>query len=404
MLFEDVIGQHEIKDQLIQMVKQDRLSHSILILGKEGSGGLPLAMAFASYLICLPDQLTHLENNSSLFDEPIQTSVRGLPEPNDIAKTPVFQKAAQLIHPDIHYSFPVILDEKKKKRISNDYMPEWREFTRQMPYGNIYDWLQFISAENKQGNISAEECNDIIRKLSLKSFESPWKVLIMWMPEYLGKEGNKLLKLIEEPPPNTLFLLVAENEELILPTILSRCQIIRIPVIENADIEKTLYRKAGLDTVKARQIALVSEGNYRLATELMQHNEEDWQALLRQWLNASIKGTPKMQQDWINDIHNIGREKQKQFLKYFVHLLEQSMRLRIVGNNKMILPEKEMDFTQRLNKIAGIYQQEALTKELESAAYFIERNANSKILFHALTLKLRSIILDKKIIYNNNNY
>ena len=121
----------------------------------------------------------------------------------------------------------------------------------------------------------------------------------------------------EEPPPNTLFLLVAENEELILPTILSRCQIIRIPAIENTDIEKALNERAGLDIEKARQIALVSEGNYHLATELMQHNDEDWQSLLRQWLNAAIKGTHKMQQDWINDIHNIGREKQKQFLKYF---------------------------------------------------------------------------------------
>lgn len=133
-------------------------------------------------------------------------------------------KAAQLVHPDIHFSYPVVTRKAGSPPISTDYITEWREFVKTYPYGNIYDWLQFIGAENKQGNITAHECNDIIRKLNLKSFESAYKVLVMWMPEYLGNEGNKLLKLIEEPPPNTLFILVAENESLILQTILSRCQ------------------------------------------------------------------------------------------------------------------------------------------------------------------------------------
>lgn len=395
-----MIGQNKTKDQLVQMVQQNRLSHAIMIIGKEGSGTLPLAIAFASYVVCMPKAVDDVQMQSrSLFGDEQTTAIKEskMLHPDEIALLPSYQKAAQLIHPDIHFSFPTIIDEKKKKRISKDYMAEWRAFIKQNPYGNVYDWLQFIGAENKQGNITADECSDIIHKLSLKSFESSWKILIMWMPEYLGKEGNKLLKLIEEPPPDTLFLLLVENEDAILPTILSRCQTIRIPMLENMDIENALL-ESGLDMEKAQQMALMVEGNYRVALQLMQQGEEDWQSLLRQWLNAAIKGTPQMQLEWIGKMNELGREKQKQFLKYFVNLLEQSIRMRVLGLDRISLPQNEMDFAQRINKIAGINQQTALVKELEMAMYYIERNANSKMLFHALTLKLRSIVLEKMVL------
>ncbi|HEX6845530.1 MAG TPA: hypothetical protein VF144_01065, partial [Chitinophagaceae bacterium] len=270
---------------------------------------------------------------------------------------------------------------------------EWREFINNYPYGNVYDWLQFIGAENKQGNITAAECNDIIRKLSLKSFESEYKVLIMWMPEYLGTEGNKLLKLIEEPPPNTLFILVAENETLLLPTIVSRCQMIKIPMLETTDIEKALVDNK-IDPVKARQVAATAEGNYREALQLLQHAEEDWQGILRDWLNSIIKTGPIAQTKWVEETSRLGREKQKQFLRYFNHLLEQSIRSKIMGSN-IQLPDNEKDFADRLNRLADISQQQAIIEELDRATYYIERNANAKILFHALTIKLYHIIQDK---------
>jgi DNA polymerase III subunit delta' len=322
-------------------------------------------------------------------------------EKEEVGSDAIAAKVKTLMHPDIHFCFPGINDDKRKKKaISNDWIMEFREFIKLMPYGNVYDWLQFIGAENKQGNISAEECNDIIRKLSLKSFESPWKVLVLWMPEFLGKEGNKLLKLIEEPPPDTLFLLATENEEAVLPTIISRCQLVRVPQPEDADIEQALINRSILPD-KARQIALISGGNYREALQLLQHNEEDWLALLRQWLNAAIKGTPKMQWDWVLEMNELGREKQKNFLKYFVRLLEYSLRVRILGTEKVTLPPAELDFASRLNKIANIRQQDVLVKELEMAIYYIERNANGKMLFQALTLKLRSIVLEKMVILSN---
>ena len=218
------------------------------------------------------------------------------------------------------------------------------------------------------------------------------------MPEMLGTEGNKLLKLVEEPPPNTLFILVAENESLILPTIVSRCQLIRIPALETKEIEEALINRNKTEPVIARQVASISEGNYREALQLVQHAEEDWQSLLRDWLNAILKTGPVAQAKWVEEISRLGREKQKQFLRYFNHLLEQAVHLRIAtesGQAGMVRPDSERDFAERLNKIAGIEQQQAIIRELDRASYYIERNAHGKMLFHALTIKLYHIIQDK---------
>jgi DNA polymerase-3 subunit delta' len=233
-----------------------------------------------------------------------------------------------------------------------------------------------------------------VKKLSLKSFESEYKVLIMWMPEEMDKEGNKLLKIIEEPPPNTLFILVAENEELVLPTIVSRCQLIKIPALEKNEIEEALITRNKTEEVIARQVASVCDGSYREALQLVQHAEEDWQSLLREWLNAILKTGPVAQTKWVEEISRLGREKQKQFLRYFNHLLEQAILLKATGNTPGAFGT-ERDFAERLNKIAGIEQQQAIIEEIDKASYYIERNANSKMLFHALTIKLYHIIQDK---------
>ena len=354
-----------------------------------------MALALAQYLTCeSANPKKQIPNSSTaLFGEEIPTPDSGLLTTDSCGVCPSCIKANQLVHPDIHFSYPVVTKKPGTPPLSVDYITEWREFVKTYPYGNVYDWLQLIGAENKQGNITANECNNIIHKLSLKSFESEYKVLIMWMPEYLGAEGNKLLKLIEEPPPNTLFILVAENETLLLPTIVSRCQMIRIPLLETADIESALIDNK-VDPLKARQVAATAEGNYREAIQLLQHAEEDWQALLRDWLNSIIKTGPIAQTKWVEETSRLGREKQKQFLRYFNHLLEQSVRARVMGNN-VYLPDNEKDFAERLNRLADISQQQAIIEELDRATYYIERNANAKILFHALTIKLYHIIQDK---------
>jgi DNA polymerase-3 subunit delta' len=312
-------------------------------------------------------------------------------------------KAEGLVHPDIHFSFPVVSKKPGTPPLSRDYISDWREFMIQYPYGNIYDWLQAIGAENKQGNITAQECNDIMRTLSLKSFESGYKILILWMPEYLGKEGNKLLKLIEEPPADTLFILVAENESAILSTILSRCQLVRVPALEGIEIEKALIQRNNCLPEKAKGMANISEGNYREALHLLQHADEDFHSVLRDWLNAIVKNSIVAQVKCIEEIARTGREKQKQFLKYFTHLLEQAIRLEVMneeGRIKLLaaLSPNEQDFAGRLNKLLTLEQKEAIAHELDKGAYYIERNANAKILFHALTIRLFHIVKNNELI------
>lgn len=388
MQFSHIIGQQSVIQQLKEMVDNNRLSHALLFIGKEGSGGLPLALAFSSYVVSQSEKNKPVATTAGLFgDEPVAA-----------ATSHGAELAEQYIHPDIHYSYPVIPRKSGDKPISVDYVSEWREFIKLYPYGNVYDWLQFIGAENKQGNITAAECADIIRKLNLKSFESEYKILILWMPEYLGNEGNKLLKLIEEPPANTLFILVAENESLVLPTILSRCQTVRIPPIEISDVADALVQRSKLSETQALQIAAVSEGNYREALQLIQHAEEDWQSLLRDWLNSILKTGPIAQVKWVDVVSALGREKQKQFLRYFTHLLEQSIRLRTMGEEHLPLTGAEKDFALRLNKLCDISQQQAITEQLDDAAYHIERNANAKMLFMALTIKLYHIIANHTVI------
>lgn len=403
MLFKDIIGQREVKQQLVEMVQHNRLSHALLFLGKEGCGTLPLALAFAQYVSLLPNK--NQSQGASLFGEPIDVKLPASPDDADawMQKQPSFFKAEQLVHPDIHFSYPVVTKKNGTPPISTDYAAEWREFLTQLPFGNIYDWLQFIDAENKQGNITAHECNDIIRKLNLKSFESGYKILVMWMPEYLGKEGNKLLKMIEEPPPDTLFILVAENEGEILSTILSRCQLVKIPALETSDIEQHLVFKKACTDEQAKQIANASDGNYREALSLIQHADQDFHGLLREWLNASLKNQTLMQVKFIEEIARMGREKQKQFLKHFTHLIEQAVRLQIADD---VLKERlqnsmshaEHDFVSRLNKIMTLEQKEAIAEELDKATYYIERNANAKILFHALTIKIFHIVKNNVVI------
>lgn len=376
MSFKNVVGQEEIRQKLVELVQFNRLSHALLFLGNEGSGVLPLALAFAQYTVC--ERTKGGENDAC-----------GI--------CPSCVKASQLVHPDIHFSYPVIPRKPGDKPVSTDYIVEWREFIRQYPYGNAYDWLQFIGAENKQGNITAQECNDIIHKLNLKSFESGYKILVLWMPEYLGNEGNKLLKLIEEPPANTLFILVAENESLILQTILSRTQLVKISLPDTKDIEKALIERAGAGEEQARQIAILCEGNYHEALQLVRHAEDDWQGVLREWLNAILRGGPIAQVKWIDEISKSGRERQKQFLRYFNHLLEQAIRLRFMGDRAPPIPDGERDIALRLNKIADVPQQQAIIEELDRAAYYIERNAHAKMLFHALTIKLYHILADRAI-------
>lgn len=397
MKWEDVIGLQPVKQQLTDLVQHNRLSHALLFIGKEGNGALPLALALAQYVVCdrVNGKLTAPAPRPSLFgEEPVPAAPAGLPA-DSCGECPSCRKAAQLIHPDIHYSYPTVTRKNLDKPVATDFIQEWRQFILEQPYGNEFDWIEKIKErENSQGKITANECEDILRKLNLKSFESGYKVLVMWLPEELDKEGNKLLKIIEEPPPQTLFILVTENEAQVLPTIVSRCQLIRIPALTHDEIAGALVSREKAQPDTARQVAGIADSNYREALHLLQQAGEDWQRLLRDWLNAMLKTGPVAQVKWVEEISRLGREKQKQFLRYFNHLLQQALRQRYLGD-ALPLAENERDFVTRLNRLAGPEQQEAMVQELDRASYYIERNAHGKMLFHALTIKLYHIIQDK---------
>lgn len=399
MRFKDIPGQNETAGHLKEMANNNRLGHALLFLSKEGAGALPLALAFSQYLVCEKRKTHHTHGTTSLFGEEILDDLKtGEFAADSCGECPSCIRSQQFIHADIHFSYPVIPKKTGVKPVSAHYGKEWRDFLATSPYANVFDWLQFIGAENQQGNITAEECTEIIRVLNLKSFEIGLKILILWMPEYLRKEGNKLLKLIEEPPPDTLFILVSESEDLILPTIVSRCQLIKIPAIEPGALIEMLKDKYEVSMETASQAVAISAGNYREAVQIIRESDEDWQTILVDWLNYSIKVRLSEQVKWIDDISKLGREKQKQFLKYFLHLCELSIRIHILNAPEITASQKEIDFAKRLNKVASVEQLEAIASELTQAIYFVERNANPKLLFHALTIKLYHIIDQKTLI------
>ncbi|MFN5422417.1 MAG: ATP-binding protein [bacterium] len=396
MQFTELYGQAAEKEKLVNLVSNNRLSHALLFLGKEGSGSLELAIALAQYIVCEKNKPGGSSGADSLFGGDVVMEYQR----DSCGNCASCKKASALIHPDIHFSFPTINRNSGDKTVANDFITEWRSFIKQTPFGNAYDWLESIGAENKQGNITVYECEDILRKINLKSFESGYKILIQWMPEYLGKEGNKLLKLIEEPPPNTLFIFVAEDESKILSTILSRTQLVKINRLESKDIQEWLITKQAVPREKAIRIASMSNGNMREAFQLLHHADENWQDLLREWLNAILKNGPPSQMKWVDEVSKLGREKQKQFLTYFIHLLSISVHLSNQGTAPDI-DEKELDFANRLLRLAATEQLEAIVNELDRSIYYIERNANAKMLFMALTIKIYHIIRDKTVILSN---
>ncbi len=411
MQFSKISDHEAIKKQLRQLVQNNRLSHSFLFLGKEGSGALPLAIAFAQYILCEKANPKQPPANAiSLFGEGEVGTIEKNWEDSCGVCTSCIQ-IEKLAHPDLHFSYPAIKRDKKHDKVTSaDYMPEWRQFIQDNPYGNANDWIDFLkenpatkveSPANKQANITSAECEAILNQLSLKAFQSEYKIMILWMPEYLQAEGNKLLKIIEEPAPNTVFILVTENENEILPTILSRAQLIKIPTYSNEAITAALAARE-VSAEVAEKIAFLSEGNLREALQLVENNEEDWQELLRSWLNSILKYHVGSQLKWIEDISKIGRDKQKQFLRYFLHLIRQALKVRYLDEKNLTgVPEKEADFSQRLNKMCSLEALEAMVDEIDKAIYHIERNAHAKMLFHSLTIRLYYIIKDNSLILVN---
>lgn len=376
MFFRDVIGQQFIKQKLIQSVRDGQVSHTQLFLGPEGSGNLAMALAFAQYVNC--------ENR----------------QPEDSCGTcPSCVKSLKMIHPDIHYSFPSfkLKAGSENPALSSDFLPLWREAMQENPYRNVVEWLEFINAENKQGNISAAECRSIIHKLSLKTYESAFKVLILWRAEYLLKEGNILLKLLEEPPENTLLILVAENREQLLATILSRTQIISIPRLQDEDLLKALTTKHALGENDAARIVRKAEGNYNEALRLLKNAEDNNQELMNRWFRLLFKPDAAELLKWVDEISKIGRESQKSFFRYALEFLHECIVLRHIGLQQSRLHEDEKKLAEWLSANMNTDDWQAMATLFDQSHYHIERNAHPKILFLNLSLQMQPIISRKKL-------
>lgn len=376
MFFRDVIGQQEIKQKLISSVKESRVSHTQLFLGPEGSGNLALAFAFAQFVNC---------ENRQVDDS--------------CGKCPSCVKSQKMIHPDIHYSYPAfkLKAGSENPALSSDFLPLWREAMLENPYRNVSGWLDFIHAENKQGNISAAECRAIIHNLNLKTYEADYKILIVWRAEYLLKEGNILLKLLEEPPAKTLLLLVAENRDQLLSTILSRTQILSIPRLKDEEILEVLTTKHELTHEAAAKIVRRAEGNYNEAIRLLTNAEDNNQELFSRWMRLLYTPNATEMMQWVEEISKIGRESQKGFFRYAMEFLHECIILQQAGEQQSKLYEEEKRLgswmAQKMN--AGDWQ--LMAELFDKSHYHIERNAHPKILFLNLSLQLQPIISRKKL-------
>jgi DNA polymerase-3 subunit delta' len=375
MFFRDIIGQEEIKQRLIQNVQENKIAHAQLFCGGEGVGKLPLAIAYARYISCL---------NPSNEDA--------------CGKCPNCIKFNHLAHPDLHFIFPVVKKKSTKDVVSDDYIAEWRELIAKTPYFNLHTWLEEMGAENQQAQIYVKESNEIIRKLSLKSSQGGYKIIIIWLPEKMNQEcSNKLLKLLEEPAEQTVFLLVSEEPDMLLTTIQSRTQRINIKGIEEKDLKEALMNIHGLQEQDATDIAHRSEGNFLKAIESISLNEENklffdlFVALMR----LSYQRKIKEMKVWSENVAAMGRERQKHFLSYCQRMIRENFIYNFHNRSITYLGSEEEAFSTRFAPFINERNVMEIMSELNEAQRHIEQNVNAKMVFFDFSLKMIVLLIQK---------
>lgn len=386
MFFKDILGLSHIKNHLSSSADAGRIPHAQLFVGPEGCGLLPMALAYAQYIIC---QNTGGENENG--------------------NAACNLKFNSFTHPDVHFAFPVANSNKVKSHaVSNHYMKEWRQFVSEQPYGNLFDWYRLIEIEKKQGQIGVDEAQDIVRKLYLKSYEGGYKVMLIWMAEKMNTAAaNKLLKLIEEPPDKTIFLLLCVDEEQIIQTIRSRCQVVHFPPLAEDAIANALLEK-GAAKPEAMRIAHEANGNFNKALDLLNNDSEDlvFENWFVQWVRSAFKakGNKAAIHElllWSEELAKTGRETQKKFLHYCIIVMRQALMINY-GAEELAYLKIHADGFQ-LKKFAPFVHENNIldiTNELEEAIYHIERNGNAKIIFTDLSIKLTRLLHRKSAALN----
>ncbi|MBN2521322.1 MAG: DNA polymerase III subunit delta [Bacteroidales bacterium] len=372
MFFKEIAGQYSIKQKLIKSVKDNRVSHAQLFFGPEGCGSLPLAIAYAQYINC---------------HNPKDDDSCGI--------CPSCIKYSKLAHPDLHFVFPVTTSEKvKKDPVSGHYIAQWREILLNNVYFSENQWYEFIKVENKQGYISVNESNEIIRKLSFKAYEAEYKVMIIWLPERMNpSSANKMLKLLEEPEEKTLFIMVSENTGTILPTILSRLQLIKLLKIDKHDLEKFLTGSHSLSPSEAEDIAGIANGNMVKALSLIVNKEtSSYLTKFREFMLSCYKKDLPEIQNWIDDMSGLGREKIKAFLEFCLRIIRENLMVNYQLPEISYLDKSEEEFTSKFSKFINASNVYAIYEEFNNAYNYIESNANNKIIFFDLALKIFNLI------------
>ncbi|RFN59179.1 DNA polymerase III subunit [Marixanthomonas ophiurae] len=384
MDFSEIIGQKHLQSHLLTTIEHGRIPHAQLFIGKAGTGVLPAAIAYAGAILC-----TNYEKDSTAYKK-------------------CSQQVSRLAHPDLHFVYPVNTNDKVKKHpVSDNFSEEWREFMKENPYGSLFQWLQKLGIEKKQGTIKVDEAADIMKKLSLKAYEGGHKVMIIWMAEKMNTQcANKILKLIEEPPEKTVLLLLCEDEQQIMGTIQSRCQKLNFPLLSEEDIATFLTNTKGLDQNIALKLAHRANGDVNRALQLSEEggDDSDFERLFIQWVRTAFqaKGNKKAINDllsWSEKIASLGRETQKKFLVYCIEVFRQALLKNYKADDLLFFEAEDPKFS--LEKFAPFVHQNNIfdiTQALEDATYHIERNGNAKIIFTDLSISLTRLIHKKELV------
>jgi DNA polymerase-3 subunit delta' len=384
MDFSEIIGHEHIKSHLKTTLKNDRVAHAQLFSGLSGSGLLPLALAYAKEILCSRH------------------------EPGSEAYQRCAKNVGVLSHPDLHFAFPVNTNDNiKKNPVSSSFSEEWRGFVRDNPYGSLFNWFQLLGIENKQGNISVKEAEEISKKLALKPYEGGYKIMIIWMAEKMNTEcSNKILKLVEEPPDKTVLLLLTENEEQILKTIRSRCQTLHIPALSENDIAQTLIEKYKIPAPVAIKTSRQAHGDFNKALHIIGKDNEDsvFESWFVLWVRTAFKakGNKKSIQElltWSEMMAGKGRETQKNFLLYCIELFRQALLKNYKAESLIYFETTDPKFN--LDKFAPFVHQNnifEIIEALEDASYHITRNGNAKIIFADLSIGLTRLIHKKELV------
>lgn len=381
MLFQNIVGQEHIKKHLTFSANNGRVPHAQLFSGAEGSGTLAMALAYAQYVMCANKQNENNENNACNL------------------------KFDKFNHPDLHFIFPTVTtDDVKSKPKSADFMTKWYDFLKENQYPSLMDWYTHLGVDNKQGEIRVDDAQDVLKEMSLKSYEGGYKILIVWMAEKMNiATSNKLLKIIEEPPQQTLILLITENEEDIIQTIKSRCQLIKFNALSTDQIADYLINHFKLELTEAKQIAHQAQGNLNKAIKIITQvsASEDFETYFIQWVRAAFraKKNPAVIQEillWSEKIAGLGREKQKLFIDFCLEMFRQALLTNYQTLDLVYYTAKDTGFKLENfapfingNNIFDIFE------KLNDARYHIERNANAKIIFSDLSIQLTRLIHKK---------